>query len=128
MRSHTSDSGPIQRAAEEGSRRSRIAVSRLPWCSRSRIGLLLLALLDWPGLSTFGPASDPTPARRIRGSGDVAIQTFAFAPDGRTIATIQTDGRVALRRAAGDGGAPASWSTAVTPWAWRSRPTAGRWP
>ena len=106
MRNDTSDSGAIHRAVEKVSRRSSIGVSRLPWCSRSPIGLLFLALLVWPWLSTYGPASDPTPARRIRGAGDIAIQTLAFAPDGRTIATIQTDGRVALRRVTGDAGDP----------------------
>ena len=106
MRSDISDSDSFHRATKEGSRRSRIGVSRLPWCSRSWIGLLFLAPLVWPWLSTFVPPSDPKPAHRIRGVGDIPIQTFAFAPDGRTIATIQTDGRVALRDAAGDGGVP----------------------
>jgi WD40 repeat protein len=105
MRSDTSDSGAIHWAGNEWPRRSPIGASRLPWCSPIQIGLLLFALLVWPWLSTFGPASGPTSVRRIRGAGDKAIQTFAFAPDGRTIATLQTDGRVALRGTAGDGGA-----------------------
>src|SRR5262249_19397763 len=52
------------------------------------------------------PPGDAMPARRVRGVGDIAIRTFAFAPDSQTIATIQTDGRAALRGAAGGAGAP----------------------
>jgi hypothetical protein len=106
MRRDTSDfsPSPIHRTAEEMSTQSPFGVSRLPWFSPSRIGLLFSALVVWPWLSTFGPARGRTPARRIRGAGDKAIQAFAFARDGQRIATIQTDGRVALRGASGDGG------------------------
>src|SRR6516165_4369847 len=97
------DSGPIPGGAEEGPRRSRIGIARFPMWSRGRIGLLLLALIVPAWLPICGPPSDPTPARRVRGIGDPAILTFAFAPDGATIATIQTDGRVALRDAGGGG-------------------------
>src|SRR5262245_53599437 len=95
------DSGPIPGAVEAGPRRSRIGIARFPMWSRRRIGLLLLGLIVLPWLPLCGPPRDPTPARRVRGVGDTTILTFAFAPDGATIATIQTDGRVALRDAAG---------------------------
>jgi WD40 repeat protein len=101
MRRDMTDSGPIPVAAEEGPKRSRVGISRLPWRSHWRIGLLLLAVLVLPWLPIFGPSRDATPARRVRGVGDVPILGFAFAPDGATIATIQVDGRVALRDAAG---------------------------
>ncbi len=106
MRRHTSGFGPTRRGVQQVPMRFQIGVVRLPWCSRYRIGLLLLAVmvLTWP--PRFGPLSDRAPARWVRGIGDFAILTFAFAPDGRTIATIQTDGRVALLDAAGDGGGP----------------------
>jgi WD40 repeat protein len=39
--------------------------------------------------------------RQVRGVKDIAILTFAFAPGSESIATIQLDGRVALREAAG---------------------------
>ena len=73
----------------------------VPLWNRRRIGLLLLALIVLPWLPISGPPSDATPARRVRGVGDAPILAFAFAPDGATIATIQADGRVALRDAAG---------------------------
>src|SRR5262249_24489724 len=57
-----------------------------------------------PWLPISGLPDDARPARRIRGVGDPAIVTFAFAPDGPTIAPRQTDGRVALRGAAGGAG------------------------
>ena len=70
MRGDTTDFGPIPGAAEEGPRRSRIGISRLPWWSRGRIGLLLLGLIVLPWLPISGPPSDATPARRVRGVGD----------------------------------------------------------
>ena len=93
--------GAIPGPGEEGSRRTRIGryLAR-PWSCR-RIGLLLLGLLVLPWLRIFGPPNDPTPAMRVRGIGDAPILRFRFSPDGATIATIQTDGRVALRCAAG---------------------------
>jgi WD40 repeat protein len=74
--------------------------------TRGRIGLLLLALLVPPWLPITGPPRDATPARRVRGAGDLAVLMFAFAPDGATIATIQTNWRVALRDASRGMGAP----------------------
>jgi WD40 repeat protein len=59
-----------------------------------------VALIVLPWLPICGPPSDTAPARRVRGVGETAILTFAFAPDGAMIATIQADGRVALRDAA----------------------------
>ena len=101
MRGDTTDFGPIPGAAEEGPTRARSGTPRLPWWGRGWIGLLILALLALPWLPTSLPPGDATPARRVRGGGDLAIVTFAFAPRGATIATIQTDGRVALRDAGG---------------------------
>ena len=68
--------------------------------------MLLLALIVFPWLPIPGPPNGVMPARRIRGVGEPAILTFAFAPDGATIATIQLDGRVALRDTAGGAGIP----------------------
>jgi WD40 repeat protein len=99
MRGDATDIGPLPGAAAEGTTRFRIAISRRPWWSRRWIGLLFLALAVLPWLPR-----DATPARRVRGVGRAPILTFAFAPDSETIATIQMDGRVALRGAAG--GAP----------------------
>src|SRR5262249_35677767 len=106
-RGDATDSGPIPDGAEEGPRRSRTGVARFPVWSRGRIGLLLLALIVLPWLPTCGTSTDLAPARRVRGVGDPTILTFAFAPDGATIATIQTDGRVALQGVAGGGAAHA---------------------
>src|SRR5262245_20164855 len=100
MRSDTIDFGPIPGAAEEGPRRSRIGIVRSSLWNRRRIGLLLPAVLVLPWLPIFGPPKDATPAKRVRGVGDVPILSPAFAPDGATIATIQADWKVALRDAA----------------------------
>jgi WD40 repeat protein len=103
MRGDTTDFGPIPGAAEEGPGRSRIGIARFPMWRRGRVGLLLLVLIVLPWLPISGPSRDVTPAKRVRGVGDTAVVAFAFAPDGSTIATIQADGRVALRGAAGGG-------------------------
>src|SRR5262249_24054056 len=106
MKRDASDSGPIQRAAAQKSTPFPIGAFRSPWFRLGPSRLLLLAFLVWPWLSTLGPASDRRPVRRIRGAGGIAIQTFAFAPNGQTMATIQTDGRLALRGTGGDAGVP----------------------
>jgi WD40 repeat protein len=101
MRSDTTDFGPSPGAAEEGPKRSRIGSSRLPLWNRKRTALLLLAIIVLPWLPICGPPSDTMPAKRVRGVGDAPILGFAFSPDGATIATLQTDWRLALRDAAG---------------------------
>src|SRR5262249_50461769 len=93
--------GPIPGAAEEGPKRSRIGIARSPWWSRRGIGLLLLGLIVVPWLPLCEPKRDATPARRVGEVRDPAILAFAFGPDSKTIATLQFDGRVALRAAVG---------------------------
>jgi WD40 repeat protein len=90
--------------------------------SRRRIGLLLLGFLVLPWLPICGRPRDPTPARRVRGIGDTAILTFAFAPEGATIATVEGDGRVSLRDAVGSLSVPSfldyrgfAWAIAFSP-------------
>src|SRR5262249_38799513 len=100
------DFWPIPGPAEEGPRRSRIGIPRLAFWSYGRIGLLLLGLIVLPLLPISGPPRGATPARRVRGFKDSPVAAIAFAPGGAMIATIQTDGRVALRDVAGGGGAP----------------------
>jgi WD40 repeat protein len=69
---------------------------RLPRWRLGRIGLLLLGLIVLPWLPIPGP-----PVRQVRGVRNTAILTFAVSPDGKGIATVQRDGRVALRDATG---------------------------
>src|SRR5262249_28075181 len=106
MRGDTMNLELIPEAGDGGPTRSPSACSQVPIWNRLRIGLLLLALIVLPWLPICGLPSDGTPARRARGIGDSAILTFAFAPHGEAIATIQLDGRVALRDAAGGVSAP----------------------
>src|SRR6516162_684105 len=117
MRRDATECEPIPGAAEEGPRRSRIGIARLPWWSRWRIGLLLLGLIVLPWLPLFGPPRHAKPTRRIPGVGDAPILAFAFAPDGATIASIQWDGRVALRGTAGGVNAPSFPDHGGHPWA-----------
>ena len=105
MLGDATDFVPIPGAAEEGPGRFRVRSSRVPSWSPKGIGLLFLGLAALPSLPIPGPPGDATPARRVRGVRDGAILTFAFAPDGETIASISTGGRVALRHAAAGAGA-----------------------
>src|SRR5262245_53047341 len=98
------DLEPIRGAGEEGPRISRIGTSNAPLWSRKWIGLLLLGLIVLPWLPIFEPQRGPSSPRLARGVGDLGIVALAFAPDGATIASIQPDGRMALRGAAGEGG------------------------
>ena len=98
------DLGPIPGSAEAGPRRSRIGSSRFSLWNRRRIGLLVLGVIVLPLLPILGSERDATPTRWDRGVGDAPIPAFAFAPEGEVIATVEMDGRVALRDAAGGGG------------------------
>src|SRR5262249_41675443 len=122
MRGNTIEFDPLPRATGLGLKRARIGICRLPRWGPRRVGLLLLALVALPWVPSPGPSLGARPARRVRGVGDSAILTFAFAPHGATIATIQIDGRVALRDAAGGAGAHAvldhrgqAWALALAP-------------
>jgi len=88
------DVGRILGADEREPKRSRIGSSEVPFCRSRRIALFLLGVIVLPWLPIWGPPSDAT---RVPGSGDAPILGFAFAPDGASVATIQVDGRVALR-------------------------------
>src|SRR5262245_32529718 len=98
------DLGPIPGSAEEGPRRSRMGSCRVSLWNRRRVAVLVLAVIVLPWLPILGWSRDATPTRWARGVGDAPIPAFAFAPDGEVIASVQMDGRVALRDAAGGGG------------------------
>jgi WD40 repeat protein len=99
MRVDTNDFGLILAGATEGLRRSRTGIFQPRWRSIGPIGLLLLGLIVLPWLPIPGP-----PARQVRGVRDTAILNFAFAPDAKSIASVQRDGRVALWGATGGAG------------------------
>ena len=98
MRGATADHGPIPWAAGEGPMRCRVGIARLPWWSCKWIALLLLALVVLPWLPISKPRSAAARSRGARGVGDTAILAFAFAPDGKTIATILLYDRFVRRR------------------------------
>jgi WD40 repeat protein len=96
MRFNTNHFGPISAGAKEGPRRSWTGIFRLPRWPLGPIGLLLLGLIVLPWLPIPGP-----PVRQVRGVKKSPILTFAVSPNGKAIATVQRDGRVALRHATG---------------------------
>src|SRR5262245_5831245 len=102
MPGETRNREPIAEATHGGPTRLRSGCSRVPFRNRKRIGLLLLGTIALAWLPIDGIPGDPTPARRALGLGDNPILSFAFAPDGATIAAIQ-DFRVILGDAKGVG-------------------------
>jgi WD40 repeat protein len=81
--------------------RARVGRARLPWVSREVAILIGAAMIGLVWLSTLDSGRAPARMRWARGEGDprrhVTALALAFSPDGTTIATIHTDGRVALR-------------------------------
>jgi hypothetical protein len=88
LRRPAGDFEPIPGAAEEGPRRSRIGISRLP----RRIGPLLMGFIVPPCLTISGPPGDATLTRRMWGSGtslsrlsisddDLLLENSFVAPD-----------------------------------------------
>jgi WD40 repeat protein len=115
------DPAPIPKIAEGGRRGS----SQIALWNGRRIPVLVLLIIVLTWLPIFGPQRNATPAKRARGIGDAPILAFAFAPGGEAIATIQMDGRVALRDAAGGGSSTdpiiypgSTWTLAFSPDGW----------
>src|SRR5262245_46277983 len=103
MRGETRNRAPIAEATDGGPTRSPRGCSHGRFWSARRLGPLVLGICALAWLPSDGMTGDPTPARRARGLGDTPINSFAFAPDGATIAAIQGH-RVSLRDATGVGG------------------------
>ena len=92
----------ISHFEKTGRTKWRAAPVRFTLCDRTGTGLKLgcATLLIWLLMPRNVPESRP--ARRIRGTSEVAIRRIAFGPDGQTIATIDDRCCVKLRQA-GDG-------------------------
>jgi Tol biopolymer transport system component len=65
--------------------------------SRELAVLIGLAMIGLAVLPSPGPSRQPAQMRLARGDSQTVNIAFAFSPDGKTIATTDADGRVALR-------------------------------
>jgi WD40 repeat protein len=124
MRPESSDPAPEPGKSPLGKERARRRRARHSLVDRKLTALIGLAMIDLAWLPDPDSGQTPARVRMARGDGDQRAQTlaFAFSPDGTTIATTHTDGRVALRsptedwslqRFRGDRGN--SWAVAFSP-------------
>jgi WD domain, G-beta repeat len=101
MREEVTDPAPEPRKNGLGPARVRMGRARPSWVSLDVAILIGAAMIGLAWLSTLDSGRAPARMRLARGEGDpqrrVTALALAFSPDGTTIATIHTDGRVALR-------------------------------
>ncbi len=101
MRRDRSGTGPRGSWPRSGAARVRVGRARPSWVSRELAILIGVAMIGLAWLSTFDSGRTPAAMRLARGEGNprgpVTALALAFSSDGTTIATIDTDGSVALR-------------------------------
>ena len=79
-----------------GSVRTGVGCTRSSLLSRERIGLIVVGIMVLFWLSSDDSSQDPIPMRLAQGEAGVMTLGIAFSPDGKSIATIDTAGRVAI--------------------------------
>ncbi len=96
MRSHELAGGPGSGWSAIRSARCNSAHVGMVFWNRRRIGLVLALLIVLPCLPTPDPVPTSRPARRLRFSEGNHLLRIAFAPDGRSLAVADIQGRAAL--------------------------------
>jgi WD40 repeat protein len=79
-----------------GSARTAVGCARTSLLSRERTCLIAVGILVVVWLSSDDSTRGRIQTRRVRGETGVMTLGFAFSPDGKTIATVDTAGRVAI--------------------------------
>ena len=101
MRRDATDPVPDPGDRGLGAARARVGRARPSWVSREVAIMIGAAMIGLAWLSTLDSCRAPARMRLARGEGNprggVTALALAFSPDGTTIATIHSDGRVALR-------------------------------
>ena len=99
MRNHGTGPGTTSDLDRRRATRWRSASIRFPFWNRTRAVLALAGaiLLLWLPIPREWPGSRPS--RLVRGTTRTPIRGLAIAPDGNTIATVDDEGGVRLRRA-----------------------------
>jgi hypothetical protein len=69
----------------------------IPIPSRGLMGLVAPAIIGLMALARDDPGREPPPTRLFPGEPGMMALGFALSPDGKTIATTRSDGRVSLR-------------------------------
>jgi WD40 repeat protein len=96
MRRNSIDSALHSARGNFGSVRTGVGCARTSLLSRERIGLIAVGFIVLMWLSSDDSSRDPIPMRLAQGQDGVMTLGFAFSPDGKTIATIDSGGRVAI--------------------------------
>ena len=96
MHDHKIDLDAIPKTVATAAKQWRAGRPRVALWNRRRLGLLLAILIVPPWLPIPKPAPQRVPTRWARGTAQPPIIGFAYAPDGKTIATAHENNRVAL--------------------------------
>jgi WD40 repeat protein len=99
MRHESTQTWPIVQRYESAARAKGPRSVRVPLVSRQAVGLVAIgcAALGWY-IEATSPRSEARP-RLTRGEPGVRMHSFVLSPDGKTMATMDETGRVALRDA-----------------------------
>ncbi len=87
---------PIRRVGESGPARTAWRRAGLPMPSRGLTGVFALTIIGLIAFLNDGPGHPHPPTRLIRHEPGTSVFGFAVSPDGKTIATTRSDGRVSL--------------------------------
>lgn len=99
MRDEGSAAGAESRPIDARPMRGQVGRIRFGFWNFTRLGLVLALAVLLSCLSIGRRPPETSPARRLPGAARVPIAGLAFAPDGRSLATIDQSGSVAIRRA-----------------------------
>jgi WD40 repeat protein len=97
MRSDGFDRSRLYLENETAALRHAIGRSCVWTVSQKPLALIFLCAIILPWFSILEPLGESAPMLLARGLPGVQTPVFSFAPDGETIATIDSEGRVALR-------------------------------
>ena len=96
MRRNSINAALDSAAGNFGSVRTGVGLARTTFLSRERTGLIVIGIMVLFWLSSDDISQDPIPMRWARGEAGAMTLGITISPDGKTIATVDSAGRVAI--------------------------------